>query len=184
MPRQQLQTLIFITFVQLISVQRIISFIPLLICYASFSIMIYSTLAMFNSRSWLKRAENWRRLLTVFQSATESKDANKSDGGSFYSWKSTEPYITYFISLTLFVFSMAVIGDNGKDGLALPNSWSMCAISAFFALLCFVALADRHDVLAILVMALDVFSSAPNILAKFGIKTDGIPIIGLLLENR
>lgn len=184
MPRQQLQTLLFVSVLQVISIQRVFSFIPLLICYAAFLIMIYSTLAMFGSRTWVKRAENWRRLLTVFQPSSAEKEAKKVDDGSFYSWKSTEPYVTYFISLALFVFSLALINDDCKGGISLPNSWSMCAISVFFAILCFLALADRHDLLAVWVMLLDLASSTPAILAKFGVFVNDIPVLGFLLTNR
>jgi len=58
------------------SVPRVLSFVPVLVCYLSFTAMAYNTLRMFQSCSTVRHMNTWRRLLAIF----EEGEAARSDG--------------------------------------------------------------------------------------------------------
>uniref|UniRef100_A0A914VFS5 Wolframin n=2 Tax=Plectus sambesii TaxID=2011161 RepID=A0A914VFS5_9BILA len=163
-PLHQMQTLLFICLVQFISLQTILSALPIVVCYLSFMAMVYSTLHMFHSRHVTREREMWRRLLKVFGSAPgQESTVEPPPQASFYSWQSLEPYTNFFTALFVFVLSL------GAAQKTLPNCMLLCGIAIFFAGLCFVALADRFDHLALVAMVLNLLSCLPMILAKMGV---------------
>lgn len=64
-PYHHIQTMILICLVQIITVQRLFTVLPVFVCYFSFLSMVYYTLQMFHSRFALRRMETWKRLLQV-----------------------------------------------------------------------------------------------------------------------
>ncbi|VDN55821.1 unnamed protein product [Dracunculus medinensis] len=156
-PLHQIQTLILICFVQLISFDTIMNILPIVTCYMAFGTMMFNTLRMFKDLKLLRQREIWLRILKIFSNDLSNLNDSANSRFSTISW---EPYINFFISLSLFVLSM------GMADKTLPNSILFFGVAILFAILCFVSLADSSDIFTIIAVVANFVSCLPIILKK------------------
>uniref|UniRef100_A0A0K0FD19 Wolframin (inferred by orthology to a human protein) n=1 Tax=Strongyloides venezuelensis TaxID=75913 RepID=A0A0K0FD19_STRVS len=177
-PLHQIQTLAFICLVQFINVTILLKYLPMIICYISFLGMVYFTLKMFHSKTIIRKEKVWKRVIGIFEEIRERKHMKKDDDNeeneikerkmsdcedSMYDRKNWEPYSNFFFSLVIFILSIG-FGD-GK----ISNSIILCGIGGFFAVFCFVALADTHDFWALIGITANFISCLPYVFSRMGI---------------
>ncbi|CEF69452.1 Wolframin [Strongyloides ratti] len=176
-PLHQIQTLAFICLVQFINVTVLLKYLPIIICYISFIGMVYFTLKMFHSKSIIKKEKVWKRVIGIFENIYERTNMKKEDDEestvekqklskydySMYDHTSWEPYSNFFFCLIIFILSI------GFSDAKITNSIILCGISGFFGVFCFVALADNHDIWALIGIIANFISCLPYIFSRMGI---------------
>uniref|UniRef100_A0A0N5B203 Wolframin n=1 Tax=Strongyloides papillosus TaxID=174720 RepID=A0A0N5B203_STREA len=177
-PLHQIQTLAFICLVQFINVTILLKYLPMIICYMSFLGMVYFTLKMFHSKTIIRKEKVWKRVIGIFEDIRERKHIKKDDDDegnevkerkmsecedSMYDRKNWEPYSNFFFCLVIFILSIGFA--DGK----ISNSIILCGIGGFFAVFCFVALADNHDFWALIGITANFISCLPYVFSRMGI---------------
>lgn len=153
-PLRQIHTMILVGIFHVLFSERVLQWIPCLIVYLSFIIMIYSTLKLLHNRHSVKNLITWKRLLSIFSKYDNlynpgptkessntilTEDSSQVDVQALYSYPSLEPYGTFATALAVFIFSFSL------SNYTVPNVLSMCIMSTTLSVLCTINLPDKFS---------------------------------------
>ncbi len=155
-PTQQIHMLLVFFLYSVLSVHVFIFAVPLFLFCISFLSLIVCTLQMFYSQ---RKMRDVQALANMLQRFNEAIDTNSAE--SAYKWNSLTPYMTFFGSIFLFLFSFSLV----------DKEWVPCSefvvLGLFFTVSCFLALSDKHDHLALISIGCSVVSDLPTIVDQF-----------------
>uniref|UniRef100_A0A0K0DV13 Wolframin n=1 Tax=Strongyloides stercoralis TaxID=6248 RepID=A0A0K0DV13_STRER len=174
-PLHQIQTLAFICLVQFINVTVLFKYLPMIICYFSFVGMVYFTLKMFHCKTILRKEKVWRRVIGIFEDIYERKN-KKNEGEEENNTIEKRKLSDY--EYIIFILSI------GFSDAKITNSIILCGISGFFAIFCFVALADNHDFWALIGITANFISCLPYMFSRMGIYSTKMIIFKSWFEYR
>ena len=155
-PTQQIHMLLVFFLYSVLSVHVFIFAIPLFLFYISFLTLIVCTLQMFYSQKKMRDVQALASMLQKFNDAIDTHSAE-----SMYTWNSLTPYLTFFSSIFLFLFSFSMVDKN----------WVACSefvvLGLFFTVACFLSLSDKHDHLALISIGFSILADLPTIMDHF-----------------
>lgn len=193
-PYQHIQTLLIIGLVQVVSLQTLKDYIPVVVCYGSFGAMVYFTLKLFRSRLVLKKLESWHKLIGAFQrkggaggaakvasprlSGSRSPDPGESAESPDSMTSSTRQTlkISKLPSFLWATLEPAITFFTAVCVFVL--SYSLCDVhypnNLFLFLVCFVCtvasvlgLPNESRVIAVIAILVDTLSTIPVLRAKY-----------------
>ena len=166
-PTQQIHMLLVFFLYSVLSVHVFIFAIPLFLFYISFLTLIVCTLQMFYSQKKMRDVQALANMLQKFNDAIDTHSAE-----SMYTWNSLTPYLTFFSSIFMFLFSFSMVDKN----------WVACSefvvLGLFFTVACFLALSDKHDHLALISIGFSILADLPTIMDQF----PQIPVLYQIIE--
>ena len=155
-PTNQIYLLVLFYMYNFITTPMILLIVPLLVFYISVMVMIVATLQMFYKK---KKMRDAAALASVLKTYDVGVDVNETR--SQYSWNSLTPYLVFFGALPL-----AVVSFSLANKMYIPCS-EFCILCMALAGVCFTALSDRHDMLLIIAVILNLVASLPTFLHNF-----------------
>ena len=166
-PTHQVHMLLVFFLYSILSIQLVLSIVPVFLYYISFFTMIICTMQMFYAKRKLRDIQVMTQILGRFSKSVDSDTAE-----STFCWNSLTPYWMFFGGLAVCVMNFAIA----------KKEWIPCSecvfISVLFFVSCFFGLNDRYDYLVILSVGFDLLSSLPEVFRAF----PRIPVVYHLLN--
>ena len=151
----------------MISARIVFLLMPLFVFYVTLGVMLVSTLQMFYTKQKSNDAAAMAKVLKTYDVGVDV-DETKSQ----YKWNSKMPYFVFFVCLPILIISFSVANKN-----FIPCS-EICVVSFVLAAVCFSALSDSHDLVALLAMMCNFLSALPTFFHHF----PDIPVLSKVLH--